>query len=345
MFNRARLKLTLWYLLIIMLISISFSMVIFRVLTSEFNRAIKMDKLRQQGINYPPQKTLIFFQNGSDDMARGVMISPPHIEVIDEAKQRLLHILIGINLLILGFSGAAGYFLAGRTLRPIKLMLDEQRRFITDSSHELRTPLTALKSEIEVNLRDKNLTLKDAKKLLGSNLEEVNNLQTLSDNLIKLTQYQRNNNVSFEILNLKTAINDAVKKVNGLIKKKQIVIKNDAVDINVKGDKQCLTEFFVILIDNAVKYSPPKTTVLITAKKSSRRVVTIEVKDQGEGINNEDLPKIFDRFYRADKSRSRTDGLGLSIAKEIIQKHQGSIKAISEKNKGTSFIIQLPLNA
>ena len=152
MFNRARLKLTLWYLLIIMLISISFSMVIFRVLTSEFNRVIKMDKLRQQGINYPPQKTLIFFQNGSDDMARGVMISPPHIEVIDEAKQRLLHILIGINLLILGFSGAAGYFLAGRTLRPIKLMLDEQRSFITDSSHELRTPLTALKSEIEVNL-------------------------------------------------------------------------------------------------------------------------------------------------------------------------------------------------
>ncbi len=347
MFDKARLKLTLWYLLIIMLISISFSAAIFRVLTSEFNRVIKMEKLRQQGIAYPPQKTIIFFQNG-DDLPHGVFISPTHAEVIDEAKQRLLHTLIGINLLILGLSGAAGYFLAGRTLRPIKEMIDSQKEFITDASHELRTPLTALKSEIEVNLRDRNLNLKEAKKLLQSNLEEVNNLQALSDNLIKLTQY---NKISAGVLRDDVTFNDlvkeAIKKINGLLKKKKISLKVEGEEVKVRGDKQSLTELLVILIDNAIKYSPAETTINLIAKKTSRNI-TIEVKDHGEGIDKEDLPHIFDRFYRADKSRTRTDvsgyGLGLSIAKEIVSKHKGIIKVTSQKNKGTTFIVHLPLN-
>src|SRR3989344_8850426 len=163
MFKKARLKLTAWYLLIIMLISLAFSIAIDHLLTLELTRVERVQRLRQER-----------------RIPRIPAIDP---EVIEETKNRLRINLILINLGILGAAGVAAYFLAGRTLKTIKNMVDEQNRFITDSSHELRTPITSLKTEMEVNLRDKKLN-KDTRKILESNLEEVNSLQSLSDNLI-----------------------------------------------------------------------------------------------------------------------------------------------------------------
>ena len=359
MFNKARLKLTFWYLLIIMLISISFSVFIYRFLTSEFNRVLRMEKLRQQGLWTPPKTGMIhiFLENNEIIQKRPIFISPPNPEVLEEAKARLLYILISINLAILGLSGAAGYFLAGRTLRPIKNMIDEQNRFITDASHELRTPLTSLKSEIEVNLRDKKLTLAEAKKLLESNLEEVNNLQYLSDNLMKLgffvsqtklAQTHKANGVKFEKVSLLQVSEEAVKKVGKLAKKKNIHIINKTEGQSLQADRQSLIELFVILLDNAIKYSPPDTTVTISSATSRLHPkgvnsVLINVSDEGIGIDKKDLPFLFDRFYRSDKSRSEEGfGLGLSIAKQIVDKHNGSIEVKSELNKGTTFTIKLP---
>lgn len=340
MFNRARLKLTFWYLLIIMLISISFSFVIYRFLTLEIDRALRVEKMRQQGV-VPPKKFLIQFNEPIPH--QGIVISPPNPEVLEEAKERIFLMLLIINVGILGLSGVAGYLLAGLTLRPIKNMVDEQNRFITDASHELRTPLTSLRSEIEVNLRDKKLTLSESKKILESNLEEVRNLQYLSDNLIKLAQTHKPNGIKFERISLLNISLEAIKKVEKLAMKKSIKIVNDISDIEIQGDRPSLTELFVIFLDNGIKYSGDNTEISLSAKKSGRFVV-IEIRDQGSGIEKKDVPFLFDRFYRADKARSKDGfGLGLSIAKEIVDRHTGTIEVKSKVDTGTLFKIKFPV--
>lgn len=334
MFHSARIKLTAWYLLIIMLISVSFSVAMYRILTSELDRVEKLQRFRvERRIFIPPP--------GFNNEDR--FIDPA---LIKETEDRLKSILIIINCGIIGSSALAGYFLAGRTLKPIKEMVDEQNRFISDASHELRTPLTSLKSEIEVNLRDSKLSLGEAKQLLKSNLEEVNNLQILSDNLIKITQFGKGNDrLTLTSVSLLQIIKEAFKKINGLAKNKQITIENNLKEYSVYGNKASLVELFVIFLDNAIKYSPEKTKITLSNKKTDGRLL-IRITDQGIGIDKQDLPHLFDRFYRADKSRTKTDvsghGLGLSIAKQIVEEHHGSINVESKVNQGTTFTIQIP---
>jgi signal transduction histidine kinase len=243
-------------------------------------------------------------------------------------------------------TGAAGYFLAGRTLRPIKEMVDEQRRFITDASHELRTPLTSLRSEIEVGLRNASLSEKEARALLQSNLEEVISLQLLSDNLLALTQNGREKALVMEDVSLSQSLKEAEKRLNGNLKKKKITVKTDVPDdLTVRGVRESIVSLLVILLDNAVKYSPSKSTISLSAKRSEGHS-EITLVDQGIGIEKEDLPHVFERFYRANKSRSKEQvsgyGLGLSIAKKIVTSHKGTIHVTSEVDKGTTFVLKLP---
>lgn len=325
-----------------MFISISFSVAIYKVLTNELNRVAHLQVLRGERQ---------LFLSDPDKIPFEVRQRPPRVflldpELIEETKNRLKMILLLINGGILGVSSLAGYFLAGRTLRPIKQMVDEQNRFITDSSHELRTPITSLKTEIEVNLRDKKLS-RETKKILESNLEEVNSLQNLSDNLIKLTQYQKaNGNIHFENVSLKEIIDETLKKVSKLAKHKNITINNLVKDYNLQADKLSLTEAFVILLDNAIKYSHKNTVIYLTSKKTDH-FLSVYIKDEGIGIAEQDLPHLFDRFYRVDQSRTKTDvqgyGLGLSIAKQIVDKHNGSVSVESELGKGATFTVQLPI--
>jgi len=267
-------------------------------------------------------------------------------ELVEWAKLRALEGLIGINVIILFLSALSGYFLAGRTLRPIKNMLDEQNRFITDASHELNTPLTSLKTSIEVNLRDKNFNTETAKEVLKSNLEDVNNLQFLSAELIILTQHQdQNKNLQLEKLYLSDVIQEAVEKVKSQAKKKSIFIKLDIPKTQIAGDRRSLTELFIILLDNAIKYSSNKKAVNVSVKKPDSKV-QIFIKDSGIGIDKKDIPYIFDRFFRADKSRTKQKaigyGLGLSIAKRIVDLHNGNIAVESEVGKGSVFTVTLP---
>jgi len=343
MFHSARIKLTGWYLLIIMLISTMFSVGIYRIISNELDRVEQIGRTRLQR-RLLEQQRLIPPQTYRNPQSPFMFFLDP--DVIEETKNRLKMMLLIINLSILGGSALAGYFLSGRTLQPIKDMIDEQNRFITDASHELRTPLTSLKSEIEVNLRDNKFTLNDARKLLKSNLEEVDNLQILSDGLIKLTQYQkRSNGLIVSKVSLKKIIGEAVKKVSPLAKNKHINLVNEIENETIEGSNVELTEMFIIFLDNAIKYSPEKTTVNLSAQKKDGHIL-ISIKDQGMGISQDDLPYLFDRFFRTDKSRTKKDtpgyGLGLAIAKEIIDRHKGTIRVQSKVNEGTTFTIELP---
>ena len=158
MFHSARIKLTAWYLLIIMLISVSFSVAMYKVLTFELDRVERMQRLR--------------IERRVPDMARIIPPEQPFRidpDLVAETKNRLQLILLVINLAILASSAVAGYFLAGKTLRPIEKAMEEQKRFVADASHEIRTPLTALKTSMEVALRDKKISLSEAKEVLKSN--------------------------------------------------------------------------------------------------------------------------------------------------------------------------------
>lgn len=334
MFKLARLKLTAWYLLIIMLVSMVFSFAIYNGINREFGRFESAQELRLER----ERSTLLPLQS------RGSRIFDPLM--ISQAREHLTLTLILLNLGILVISGFAGYFLAGKTLKPIKEMVDEQNRFITDSSHELRTPLTSLKTTIEVALRDKNLNLYSAKKLLKSNLEDVDSLQILSDDLIKLAQSQNpNGNFVFENVSVAEILSAAIDKIKPLAGKNKISIKTHIKNLEIEGDKKSLTETLVILLDNAVKYSNKNSSVEISSGKDDGHFM-ISVSDKGIGIESKDLPFIFDRFYRVEKSRSKDVagyGLGLSIAKKIISVHNGSISVKSKKGKGTTFTIKLPV--
>jgi signal transduction histidine kinase len=343
MFHSARIKLTAWYLLIITLISVSFSFVVYKILTSELDRVERIQRLRMER-NSPERFGIVLPPEVRDQILQPFQLD---LDLIQDAKNRLAVILTLIDLGILASSTVAGYFLAGRTLRPIQIMVDDQNQFITDASHELRTPLTSLKSEIEVNLRDPKLSLTDAKKLLRSNLEEVDNLQSLSDGLIKLTQFQSvNNGLSLSDIALNTLVDEAIKKVANLAKTKHIKIQNLCKPINFVGNKPTLLELLIIFLDNAIKYSPSQTEVVISSHTQDG-FIFIYIKDHGYGIEPNDLPHLFDRFYRADKSRTKTEipgyGLGLSIAKQIIARHHGGIKVTSKLNEGSTFTIKIPI--
>ncbi len=302
MFKEARVKLTIYYLTIIMVISLFFSAIIYQAAVFELNRIENRQKVMRANPAF--------------------LIDP---DIIDETKSRIFISLLTLNTIILGVSGVSGYFLAGKTLKPISKMMDEQKEFVGNASHELRTPLASLKSEIEVSLRDPKLKLSDVKKLLLSNLEDVNNMTRLSNYLLKLNKFE-NGDTKSEFKNINLA--EIVKNVVG---KKDIKLSLEKTI--VKGDYDSLTELVNILIDNAVKYGNGKE-IEIEVKKS--RVLI--VKDHGIGIAKEDMHHIFDRFFRGDKARSKDGyGLGLSIAKQIVNLHSASIKVSSKLGSGSIF--------
>ncbi len=349
MFHSARLKLTTWYLLIIMLISICFSAVIYRFLTIEVDRFARKNrvmierKINEGDFFSPPLR-----------IRQSIPLEFVEPDLIEEIKLRILWILILVNGGIFIFSGGFGYLLAGKTLKPIKDMVEEQNRFISDASHELRTPLTSLKTAMEVYLRDKKHKLSNATTIIKESIEEVNKIQALSESLLTLAQYQKpNGNTKIENLNLSKILDESIKKIAPIAKNKLIKIQprfnrsqNNNKNFQIKGNKFALVDLFVILLDNAVKYSKNGQSVVISSKHLNNSIL-ISVEDYGIGIEKKDLPHIFDRFYRSDLARTKRTyggyGLGLAIAKKIVEAHNGMISVTSKVGEGTKFIVKLPL--
>lgn len=335
MFEKARLKLTAWYLLIIMLISILFSIAFYSTSARETDKVI--DKIH--AIEHDPDlqdHEQLHREDGS------------HITVedLEEIKKQMLLTLVFVNIGIFFIAGFAGYFLAGRTLHPIKAMVDEQNQFISSASHELRTPIATLRAEMEGSLLEKHISDTQARDLIKSNLEELGSLQDLTNNLLQLAQVH---NISLDKTMQKMSIievlKDAERKVTPFAKKKDMQIKIDVKDFVLNGDRAQIREVFVTLLDNAIKYSSEKSLITITST-DAQNTTSIHITDEGIGIAEKDLPHIFERFYRANKSRSQAEGfgLGLSIAKKIVALHNGSISVKSKEGKGTKFTVTFPHN-
>lgn len=331
MFRQARLKLTAWYLLIIFVICLFFTVPTYNFLTREVERFSRVQRFRiEEGLRYD-------------------RLTPPPIteDLIFETKQRIAFRLGILNFFVILISGGLSYFLAGKTLRPIKDMVDEQYRFISDSSHELRTPITSLKTGIEVALKDKSLSALELQEVLKDNLNDVNRLSLLSENLLHLARFdQKKPDLVLNKINLHSQTNQVVTSLKHLLQAKNIRVFNTVKSIKVKTASKELEEILVILLDNACKYSPKNSKIKITSKLTNKNIY-LSVADQGIGIKPKDLPFIFDRFYRADDTRSTQNlpgyGLGLSIAKKIADHIGASISVTSVYKKGSTFIVILPI--
>ena len=264
------------------------------------------------------------------------------------ARRQLISQIITINLFILSLSGLASFFLATVTLRPIQEALEEQKRFVADAAHELKTPITALKTSLEVNLMDKK-TPKSAQKILKDNLVDVNSLESLTKSLLTLASFDRHQPFVKRPVLLKNIINRSLRHISALATQKKIkIIKKISTNSHqIYGDENSLVELLIILLDNAVKYSPARSRITLVAKTRAK-MVNLSVSDHGIGISLDHLPHIFDRFYQIDQSRSKSSGsgygLGLSVAKTIASSHQGHIFVKSKLGSGTTFTVSLPLS-
>jgi signal transduction histidine kinase len=349
MFQEARLKLTAWYLLIIMLVSTAFSLVIYVGISRELERGFRRAELRLRAKEFDITLPL-HFSDLPEDLPPRLREATPRfilIEDLEAAKKRLVWHLLAVNGFIMGVSAMAGYFLAGKTLQPIEEALEEQKRFVADASHELRTPLTALRTSLEVALRDKKLSLSSAKEVIKSNLEDVDGLQGLAHKLLALANLQSNGqSLGFQKIDMAGLAKEAYRKILPLAAAKKIELKTKLAKQTVLGDKESLEEMLLIFLDNAVKYTPKGGKIRLATKTQDKNLV-ITIKDTGIGIAKKDLPHIFNRFYRADQSRSKQKadgfGLGLSLAKKIIELHHGSVTVASRPGKGTTFTVKLPL--
>lgn len=329
MFQSATLKLTGWYLMILMIISLLFSVIIYQVATSEVNR--RLEELQtgiqnQRGYRIPTEFD-----------GEAIRLSQAH-----EASTNLIVSLIYVNTVILAAAGVGSYILARRTLQPIEEAHEAQSRFTSDASHELRTPLAVMKTELEVALRDDTLSKAEMRDLLTSNLEEVEKLSRLSQTLLQLSRLDYDN-IQKEELSLEEIVRRIIKRFDKTgIRIKLTAPKSPPVVI---ANRASIEELATILIDNALKYSPDDSLVSVRISKRSQKAC-LEVINGGDGISAEALPNIFDRFYRADSSRTRGDksgyGLGLALAKKIVELHHGELTASSAPLHATTFTVLLP---
>lgn len=224
--------------------------------------------------------------------------------------------------------------------------VEQQNRFVSDASHELRTPIAVIQGYASLLARwgkDDRQVLEEAISAIQS---EADSMKHLVEKLLFLA---REDNKTLKIEKQEFLLNEVVNEIlreTGLIDKNHTIASAKNEEIRLWADQKLIKEAIRIIMDNSIKYTPPGGKITLNSyRKKDKAVISIE--DTGKGIAKEDLPHIFDRFYRADKSRTKESGgtgLGLAIAKLIIDNHQGRIDVWSELGAGTIVRIEIPLN-
>jgi signal transduction histidine kinase len=335
-FHSARLQLTLFYLAIILFVSLTISVGYRLLAVHDYESGNPTVRSEFRHLFIPPSfLSLNNYPNVDNVMS---------IEAAQEAHARhdLDLDVFFVNIIVLVVGGTLSYWFAERTLKPIEKAHDLQKRFASDASHELRTPLTNMKVENEVFLRQKDFSQAEARKLIESNLEEVQRLNNLAGNLLSMNQYE-NVDINLRNTDIDKILDQAISSVDKIAASKSIKFDNKIKNTSIIGNKDSLVQLFSIILDNAVKFGPEKSKVYISSEKKSGKYL-VKIRDEGQGIKSADLPNIFERFYRGDKSRSSSAkgyGLGLSLAAEIADVNESKITATNSREGGAEFTVHL----
>lgn len=261
--------------------------------------------------------------------------------------KRLKEILLFGGAIGLIVTVAAGYYLANRALIPIRLSMERQQQFVSDASHELRTPLSVIQAHSELLLRHPDRTIEQESEHISTVLKEAGRMNKLVGSLLTLA---RSDSSQLELERKQVLfdriVQENVGKLRMLAELKGVSVHADIDErIPMAADEERLHQLLVIVLDNAVKYTPEGGIVSVLSSKQANSALLV-ISDTGIGIAPDSLPRVFDRFYRGDKSRSRHEngtGLGLAIAKWIVERHGGRIRIESKLSSGTQVFITLPL--
>lgn len=240
----------------------------------------------------------------------------------------------------------AGLFLAGRAWVPIRKAWEKQQRFVADASHELRTPTSVIRAQTELLLRRPNRTIEQESPNIALMLQESKRMSALLEDLLTLARSDSNQlELQCGVLNVDQLVLETAEPFKLLAETKEIeVVAELEQPLALWGDADRIRQLLVILLDNALKFTPAAGRIEVTGRYQSN-FVALSVTDTGSGIAKADLPRVFERFYRGDKARSRSEGgtgLGLSIAKWIVEAHGGTIRIDSKPGKGTKVEALFP---
>lgn len=257
---------------------------------------------------------------------------------LDKLKTGLLTIDTGLLFLIPLLS----YVIARRMLLPIQASYNAQKHFVDNAAHELRTPLAIVRGELELALT-KSRSQEEYQAAIGTSLEKVSSLSALVSELLILA---RGNTPALQKTFTTVSVNDLVDKVLSRVKDTypdhNAILKNGYLDLNLYGNPELLEQVLLNIIDNACKFSVPNKPIHIKASKVKGKII-IAVQDSGIGMNQMESKQAFNRFYRAESSRTtKGHGLGLSLVQELVALHGGVVTLLSEKGAGTTVTITLP---
>jgi len=331
-FHQAQVRLTLVYVLIVAAILFISSYTIYSTFSHQLEHRFRGALVNRQ-IEMPRRFIL----------PDGTSVTTPRPQDVRADLVRTMLLANGILLLI---AAIFSYWLAGATLEPIQEAYERQRRFLSDASHELRTPLTILKTDLENELEEAK-TKGVARERAESHLEEVERMSRLVGDLLSLSrldeEYEMAEKGEWELV---ATLKEVIERFRPIAAQHAVSINFEPFTSTVlfQGKRESFQQAFSNILKNAIFYNHKNGSVTVTTKLEEGQVKVI-VADTGIGIAQADLHKIFDRFYRVDKSRSRQSGgsgLGLAIAQAAMEKLGGSIYLTSELGKGTVVTLILP---
>lgn len=262
-------------------------------------------------------------------------------------KATYAQVFLGVVALLI--ASGIGYYMAGRALVPLKDAYEKQKQFAADASHELRTPLAVVMASADLLLADPSIENPFLRQVLEDLKSEVKKMTDLVSDLLMVARSDNNAlKVKIQRVNLTELLEQVVRMMKPIAEKKNILLLGEEYrTVFVNCDEQKIKQLAIILVDNAIKYTTSGGSVLVRFESADESTAVFSVADSGIGIAEEDLGKVFERFYRVDKARSREmggNGLGLAIASEIVKLHEGKISVASRLGEGTKFTVELKIN-
>jgi signal transduction histidine kinase len=276
----------------------------------------------------------------------GVIQYARSLERVQQTISRLVLVLLPLALGGLGAALFGGLYMAGRAMRPARESFEKQRAFIADASHELKTPLTLIRADAEVVLYRGHLNQED-RKLVEHSLAETDRMGAILSDLLLVARLDAGEaDVATKPFDLVSVLSEEAERFGVRAADKGVHLEvQTPSELLTRGDFKRTRQIIAVLLDNAVRFVPPGGSIAVSGRLQDRWVEA-SVTDTGPGISPEHLPHLFDRFYRAEASRTRSTsggtGLGLAIARELARAQDGDLVAESVEGRGATFRLRLP---